>query len=86
MGRIVVSENVSLDGVIQDPAGVEGFNRGDEFLAARWPSRLVERNLGRLVATLAADATDPAGTSSYWTIRTRLKSRRFVLRAEFEWP
>jgi dihydrofolate reductase len=28
MGKIVVSENVSLDGVIQDPAGVEGFSRG----------------------------------------------------------
>src|SRR5438270_13119292 len=26
--RIVVSENVSLDGVIQDPAGVEGLSRG----------------------------------------------------------
>ena len=24
MGRIVVSENVSLDGVVQDPAGDEG--------------------------------------------------------------
>jgi dihydrofolate reductase len=28
MGRIVVSDNVSLDGVIQDPAGDEGFSRG----------------------------------------------------------
>jgi dihydrofolate reductase len=28
MGRIVISENVSLDGVIQDPAGDEGFARG----------------------------------------------------------
>ena len=28
MGTIVVSENVSLDGVIQDPAGDEGFKRG----------------------------------------------------------
>jgi dihydrofolate reductase len=28
MGRIVVSDNVSLDGVIQDPAGDEGFERG----------------------------------------------------------
>jgi dihydrofolate reductase len=28
MGRIVVSDNVSLDGVIQDPAGDEGFPRG----------------------------------------------------------
>jgi dihydrofolate reductase len=28
MGKIVVSDNVSLDGVIQDPAGDEGFKRG----------------------------------------------------------
>ena len=28
MGRIVISENVSLDGVVQDPAGAEGFSRG----------------------------------------------------------
>jgi dihydrofolate reductase len=28
MGTIVVSDNVSLDGVIQDPAGDEGFRRG----------------------------------------------------------
>jgi dihydrofolate reductase len=28
MGMIVVSDNVSLDGVIQDPAGDEGFPRG----------------------------------------------------------
>jgi hypothetical protein len=25
MGRIVASENVSLDGVVEDPAGDEGF-------------------------------------------------------------
>jgi dihydrofolate reductase len=28
MGRIVASDNISLDGVIQDPAGDEGFGRG----------------------------------------------------------
>ena len=28
MGKIVISENASLDGVIQDPAGDEGFTRG----------------------------------------------------------
>jgi dihydrofolate reductase len=28
MGKIVMSDNVSLDGVIQDPAGDEGFARG----------------------------------------------------------
>ncbi len=28
MGKIVVSDNVTLDGVVQDPAGGEGFARG----------------------------------------------------------
>jgi hypothetical protein len=28
VGKIVVSENVSLDGVIEDPAGDEGFRVG----------------------------------------------------------
>jgi dihydrofolate reductase len=28
MGKIVISDNVSLDGVIEDPAGDEGFRRG----------------------------------------------------------
>jgi dihydrofolate reductase len=28
MGTIIVSDNVSLDGVVQDPAGDEGFSRG----------------------------------------------------------
>jgi len=28
MGKIVVSENITLDGVVQDPAGAEGFGRG----------------------------------------------------------
>ena len=28
MGKIIISENVSLDGVVQDPTGEEGFRRG----------------------------------------------------------
>jgi dihydrofolate reductase len=35
MGKIVISENVSLDGVVQDPTGEEGFRHGgwfDQFL------------------------------------------------------
>ena len=31
MGRIVISENVSLDGVVQDPTGEEGFRFGGWF-------------------------------------------------------
>jgi dihydrofolate reductase len=37
MGKIVISENVSLDGVSQDPAGVEGFERGG------WVGRITDR-------------------------------------------
>jgi dihydrofolate reductase len=37
MGRIVVSENVSLDGVIEDPAGDEGSTRGG------WIGRVTDR-------------------------------------------
>ena len=32
MGKIVISTNVSLDGVVQDPDGEEGFGRGGWFL------------------------------------------------------
>jgi len=32
MGKIVISTNVSLDGVVQDPDGGEGFSRGGWFV------------------------------------------------------
>jgi dihydrofolate reductase len=32
MGKIIISENVSLDGVVQDPTGEEGFGRGGWFV------------------------------------------------------
>ena len=37
MGRIIVSDNISLDGVMQDPAGDEGFARGG------WVGRIADR-------------------------------------------
>jgi dihydrofolate reductase len=37
MGRIVVSENITLDGVIQDPSGVEGFEHGG------WVGKVTDR-------------------------------------------
>jgi dihydrofolate reductase len=39
MGKIVVSQNVSLDGVVQDPSGGEGFRHGgwfEEFIGQDW--------------------------------------------------
>jgi dihydrofolate reductase len=32
MGKIIISTNVSLDGVVQDPDGQEGFSRGGWFV------------------------------------------------------
>ena len=32
MGKIIISENASLDGVVQDPTGEEGFRHGGWFL------------------------------------------------------
>src|SRR5262245_63297138 len=37
MGRIIVSENVTLDGVVEDPSGAEGFVRGG------WIGRIGDR-------------------------------------------
>jgi dihydrofolate reductase len=37
MGKIVISTNVSLDGVVEDPDGKEGFSRGGWFLTHGGP-------------------------------------------------
>jgi dihydrofolate reductase len=34
MGKIVITTNVSLDGVVEDPDGAEGFGRGGWFVQA----------------------------------------------------
>jgi dihydrofolate reductase len=51
MGRIVLSENISLDGVIEDPRGEEGLGRGDWFTwisdkdRAQWAQVLIAEAL-----------------------------------------
>jgi dihydrofolate reductase len=42
MGKIVVTEFVSLDGVSDDPAGIEGFKRGGWMLAPDSDGELVQ--------------------------------------------
>jgi dihydrofolate reductase len=37
MGKIIISENITLDGVVQDPAGAEGFRHGG------WVGRVGDR-------------------------------------------
>jgi dihydrofolate reductase len=94
MGKIVVSDNVTLDGVIQDPAGDEGFGRGG------WVGLIKDRpELGKLALDEAvAAAALLLGRRSYewlaarWPTRTgeladRLNSmRKFVVSSTLEDP
>jgi len=50
MGMIVISENVSLDGVIEDPAGGEGFARGG------WVGRVGDRGREEAAEILLEEA------------------------------
>jgi dihydrofolate reductase len=71
MGKIVVSENVSLDGVIENPAGDEGFKRGG------WVGRLATREEIAKVAldeALGAEAL-LLGRRSYEWFAARWPSR-----------
>jgi dihydrofolate reductase len=71
MGKIAISENVSLDGVIQDPAGDEGFRRGG------WVGRIAARPDVAKVAldeALGAEAL-LLGRRSYEWLAARWPSR-----------
>jgi dihydrofolate reductase len=73
LGRIVISENVSLDGVIQDPAGVEGFTLGG------WVGRIGDRDRDEaakvaLEEALGADAL-LCGRRTYEFFAARWPSR-----------
>jgi dihydrofolate reductase len=52
MGRIVISENVTLDGVVEDPTGEEGFRLGGWFVQVgeteleAWSEVALEEALG----------------------------------------
>src|SRR5215510_13360263 len=73
MGKIVVSENVTLDGVVEDPTGEEGFRRGG------WFGRRGDREREAWVAVeleeaLAAEALLLGRRSDEW-FGTRWSSR-----------
>jgi dihydrofolate reductase len=54
MGKIIITENVSLDGVVQDPTGEEGFSRGG------WAGQLAGRDREEWAAVLAGEAHSAA--------------------------
>jgi dihydrofolate reductase len=73
MGRIIISENVSLDGGIQDPAGDEGFQRGG------WVGRVGDRGREAAAQVLLEEALGTEamllGRRSYEFLAGRWPSR-----------
>jgi dihydrofolate reductase len=74
MGKIVVSENVSLDGVVQDPTGDEGFqhggwtNRIGDKDRAEWASILFDEAMGAQAMLLGRRSDE--WFASRWLSRT----------------
>jgi dihydrofolate reductase len=75
MGKIVISENITLDGVIQDPSGDEGFKHGG------WVGKVTDREeAGKVLAeeTLGA-AAELYGRRTYEFFASRWPSRSGAL-------
>jgi dihydrofolate reductase len=77
MGRIIVSENVTLDGVAQDPAGAEGFARGG------WVGRVGDRGREGAAKALLEEALGAEaqlfGRRTYEFLAARWPSRSGAL-------
>jgi dihydrofolate reductase len=73
MGRIVISTNVSLDGVVQDPTGEEGFRHGGWFNRIGDNDRKARAKIG-LEEAVGADAL-LLGRRSYEFLASRWPSR-----------
>jgi dihydrofolate reductase len=77
MGKIIVSENITLDGVVQDPTGDEGFKHGGWFTQVgdkdreEWAEVALEEALGTEAMLL--------GRRSYEYLAARWPSRTGAL-------
>ena len=85
MGKIVISSNVTLDGVVQDPDGEEGFARGGwfhQFVAGKDLEDWVARETRE---ALSAEALLLGGRSSEWFAARMLARDGADLRVSPEW-
>jgi len=73
MGKIVISENVTLDGVVQDPTGEEGFRHGGWFKQIEGKAREAWAQVG-FDEALGAEAM-LLGRRSYEYLAARWPSR-----------
>jgi dihydrofolate reductase len=96
MAKIIVSENVTLDGVIQDPTGEEGFSHGGWFSVIgdqdrqAWAKLLFDEALG--TEALLLGRRSDAWFAARWVSRTgpwadRLNSMpKYVVSSTLENP
>jgi dihydrofolate reductase len=96
MGKIVISTNTSIDGVVQDPDGKEGFRHGGWFLKSggddlkEWGSIMLEEALGTEALLLGRRSDEWFATR--WASRTdewanRLNSLpKYVVSSTLEEP
>ena len=77
MGKLIISENVSLDGVVQDPTGEEGFKHGGWFASVGDRDR-DERAKVMLDEAVSTEAM-LLGRRSYEFLATRWPSRAGAL-------
>jgi dihydrofolate reductase len=77
VGKIIVSENVSIDGAVEDPAGGEGFARGG------WVGRVGDRGREGAADVLLEQALDAAaqllGRRTFEFLAARWPSRTGAL-------
>lgn len=85
MGKIVISSNITLDGVVQDPDGEEGFELGGwfhQFVGGKnleaWAARETEELLG-------AEALLLGRRSSEWFASRLLSRDGAEVRVSHEW-
>ncbi|MEC3956643.1 dihydrofolate reductase family protein [Nocardia sp. CDC153] len=66
MGKIVITSNATVDGVVQDPDGAEGFEHGGWFHKAATPTDLAAWAARETQEALAAEALLLGRRSSEW--------------------
>ena len=78
MGKIVVSENVSLDGVVEDPSGEQGFRHGG------WFAQFIGDDFAAWADVEVAEAQHAEAllmgrlTDEYFAMRTASQSGEYV--------
>lgn len=66
MGRLILTSNITLDGVIQDPDGAEGFEHGGWFRQSAGAKDLEEWTVRETQEALAAEVLLLGGRTNEW--------------------